>query len=206
MKMPMYRYVFASFVLTVLLLPSCATTKLTSLWRDEAYQDHPRKILVIGILKTPGNRRIFEDEMVKQLKARGTDAVAAYTVLPDGADTSKETLTAKMNELGADAVLISRPVDKKSVTTYVPGTMRAGYPGYAGGWHGYYAYSPGYVVQDEYAVAETNLYDLKTDKLIWTAVSETWINDKNESLIRSFAKVIADNLAGQKVIAEGPAK
>ena len=200
------RYLFSTFVLALLLLPSCATTQLTSVWRDEAYQVQPRKILVIGILKTPGNRRILEDEMVKQLKARGTDAVAGYTVLPEQIEANRETIAATMNEIGADAVLISRPVDKKSVTTYVPGTPQMGYPGYAGGWHSYYTYSPGYVVQDEYAVAETNLYDLKTDKLIWTAVSETWINDKNEGLIRSFAKVIVDSLAGQKVIAARPAK
>jgi hypothetical protein len=195
------RYVLSMFVLALLLLPSCATTKLTSVWRDEAYKDHPRKILVIGMLKTPGNRRIFEDEMVKQLKARGTEAVAGYTVLPEEVETNKETITAKMNELGADAVLISRLMDKKSVTTYMPGTQPASY-----GWHSYYSYSSGYVVQDEYAVVQTNLYDLKTDKLIWTAASETWINDKNPSLIVSFAKVIGDNLAGQKVIAAGPVK
>src|SRR5512134_193892 len=121
------RRFLAVFILAFLLLPSGATTDLTSVWRDDAYQGHPRKILVIGMLKTPGNRRILEDEMVKQLKARSTDAVAAYTVLPDGAGMNRETITAKMNELGADAVLISRLTDKKSVTTYVPGTGRTPY-------------------------------------------------------------------------------
>jgi len=121
MTKPIYRYVLSKFVLALLLLPSCATTKLTSLWRDETYRDHPRKILVIGMLKTPANQRILEDEMVRQLKARGTDAVASYTVLPEQVQANKETITAKMNELGADAVLISRLMDKKSVTTYVPG-------------------------------------------------------------------------------------
>jgi hypothetical protein len=190
------------FVL-VLLLPSCsATTQLTSVWRDQTYQDHPRKILVLGMLKTPGNRRILEDEMVRQLKAHGTDAVAGYTVLPEQIEANKETVTATMNEIGADAVLISRLMDKKSVTTYVPGSP----PPTGYGWQGYYAYNQGHTVQDEYAVVQTNLYDLKTNKLIWTAASETWVSGDNDNLILKFTEVIGDALARQKVISGGPAK
>jgi len=75
------------------------------------------------------------------------------------------------------------------------------------GFHNYYSYNPGYVVQDEYAVVQTNLYDLKTDKLIWTAATETWITgDYSDSLIREYTEVIGDSLARQKVIARGPAK
>jgi hypothetical protein len=192
-------------VLALLTLASCTTTELTSLWRDETYRDHPRKILVIGMLKTPANQRILEDEMVRQLKARGTDAVASYTVLPEQIQANKETITAIMNELGADAVLISRLMDKKSVTTYVHSNPP---PSGYGGWQGYYSSSPGYTVQDEYAVVQTNLYDVKTDKLIWTAATETWISSGEyaDSLIREFSKVIADTLTRQKVIGGGPAK
>jgi hypothetical protein len=203
MTKPIYRYILSTFVLALLLLPSCsATTQLTSVWRDETYRDHPRKILVLGMLQTPGNRRILEDEMVRQLKAHGTDAVAGYTVLPEQIEANKETITAIMNEIGADAVLISRLMDKKSVTTYVPGSP----PPTGYGWQGYYSYNQGYTVQDEYAVVQTNLYDLKTNKLIWTAASETWVSGDNDNLILKFTEIIGDALARQKVIGGGPAK
>lgn len=201
------RYFLSSLVLALMLLPSCSpTTKLASVWKDDGFQNHPKKMMIIGELKNPGNRRIFEDEMVKQLKALGTDAVVSYAAIPERTGVDRDTITAKMNELGADAVLIARVVDKKTVSTYVPGTVRPGYPGYGGGWHGYYAYSQSYTVQDEFAVLQTNLYDLKADKLIWTAVSETWIMESNESLIRSFTKVIIDRLVSDKMLAAGPAK
>lgn len=202
-----FRYFLSSLVLALMLLPSCSpTTKLASVWKDDGFQNHPKKMMIIGELKNPGNRRIFEDEMVKQLKALGTDAVVSYAAIPERTGVDRDTITAKMNELGADAVLIARVVDKKTVSTYVPGTVRPGYPGYGGGWHGYYAYSQSYTVQDEFAVLQTNLYDLKADKLIWTAVSETWIMESNESLIRSFTKVIIDRLVSDKMLAAGPAK
>src|SRR5512139_1007145 len=185
MRISIFRYLLSTFVLALMLLPSCSpTTKLASVWRDNEYLNHPRKMMIIGELKNPGNRRLFEDEMVKQLKALGTDAVVSYVAIPERTGVDRDTITAKMNELGADAVLIARVVDKKTVSTYVPGTVTSGYPGYGGGWHGYYAYSQSYTVQDEFAVLQTNLYDLKADKLIWTAVSETWIMESNESLIR----------------------
>ena len=207
MGISIFRYFLSTFVLVLVLLPSCSpTTKLASVWRDDGYQNHPKKMMIIGEFKNPGNRRLFEDEMVKQLKALGIDAVVSYAAIPERTEVDRETITAKMNELGADAVLIARVVDKKTVSTYVPGTVRPGYPGYGGGWHGYYAYSQSYTVQDEFAVLQTNLYDLKNDKLIWTAVSETWITENNESLIRSFTKVIVERLASDKMLAVGPAK
>jgi hypothetical protein len=140
--------------------------------------------------------------MVRQLKAHGTDAVAGYTVLPEQIEANKETVTAIMNEIGADAVLISRLMDKKSVTTYVPGSP----PPTGYGWQGYYSYNQGHTVQDEYAVVQTNLYDLKTNKLIWTAASETWVSGDNDNLILKFTEIIGDALARQKVIGGGPAK
>jgi len=207
MSVSMSRYFLSMLMLAFVLLPSCSpTTKLASVWRDDGYQTHPKKMMIIGELKNPGNRRLFEDEMVKQLKALGNDAVVSYAAIPERTGVDRDTITAKMNELGADAVLIARVVDKKTVSTYVPGTVRPGYPGYGGGWHGYYTYSQSYTVQDEFAVLQTNLYDLKTDKLIWTAVSETWITENNESLIRSFTKVIIDRLVSDKMLTSGAIK
>jgi hypothetical protein len=201
MGISIIRYFLSTFVLALVLLPSCSpTTKLASVWRDDGYQNHPKKMMIIGEFKNPGNRRIFEDEMVKQLEALGTDAVGSYTAIPERIGVDRDMVTAKMNELGADAVLIARVVDKKTVSTFVPGTVRPGYPGYGGGWHGYYAYSSSSTVQAELAVLQTNLYDLKTDKLIWTAVSETWITENNESLIRS-SPVIIDRLVSDKMLA-----
>jgi len=36
----------------------------------------------MGISSKPDVRRFFEDEFVRELKARGTSAIASYTVIP----------------------------------------------------------------------------------------------------------------------------
>src|SRR3990170_1417317 len=88
---------------------------------DPSYQGRPRKIMVIGVAEKPVSKRIFEDEFVRQLKARGTDAVASYTVMPDEKQGDHAVIAAKMKEQSADAALISRRASKKTVHTSVPG-------------------------------------------------------------------------------------
>jgi hypothetical protein len=184
-----------------LLLSACASTQLTSVWKDPSYQTRPARIMVIGMAKSPLNRRLFEDEFVRQLKSRGTDAIASYTVLPDEQQANQADIAKKVTALGADTVLITRLVSKKVVQVYVPGTPYYPPPFYDT-WPNYYVYgyrymyTPGYVTNDEYAVIETNLYDAKTDKLIWAASSETGINDSDKNLIKSYIKVMVNNMIG----------
>jgi hypothetical protein len=182
-----------------LLLSACASTELNSIWKDPTYQARPVKIMVIGVAKNPINRRIFEDEFVAQLKARGTAAIASYTVLPDRQQSDEEIIATKVKELGADSILITRLVSKKYVQTYVPATHYFP-PPYYGSWssyygHGYrYMYTPGYIAEDEYAIMETNLYEAKNDKLVWAASSETGMLGSDTSLIKGYVGVMVKNM------------
>lgn len=192
-------------MLIAMLITACATTKLTLVWKDQSYQGQPRKIMVIGVTKKPLNKRIFEDEFVRQLKARGTDAVASYTVMPDEKQGDHAVIAAKMKEQGADAVLISRLASKKTMQTYVPGSVYYP-PSYYGTWRDYYGYgyqavyTPGYTAEDEYALMETNLYDAGNDKLIWSASSETEIRGSDQNQIKSYIGVMVNAMADQKLL------
>ncbi len=180
-----------------MLLSACVTTQLTSVWKDPSYQARPAKIMVVAVAKNPIHRRLFEDEFVRQLKSRGTDAIAGYTVLPDGHQGDQALVAKEVSELGADAVLITRLVSKKIVQTYVPGTP----PLFYGTWPEYYGYgyyymsTPGYVANDEYAVIETNLYQASSNKLIWAALSETGV-DSGQGLIQGYIEVMVKNMIG----------
>jgi len=184
-----------------MLLTACATTQLNTVWKDPNYQARPAKIMVIGVARNPINRRLFEDEFVSQLKARGTDAIASYTVLPDRQQDDHVAIAAKVKELGADTILITRLVSKKIVQTYVPGTAYFP-PPYYGSWPDYYGYgynymyTPGYIAEDEYAVIETNLYEARSDKLVWAASSETGISDPDLSVIHGYISVMVKNMIG----------
>ncbi len=192
-------------LLIAFFITACATTRVTSVWKDMSYQGLPHKILVIGVAKKPANRRIFEDEFVRQLKARGTDAIASYTVLTDEKQSDPLVIAAKMKEQGADAVLITRLVSKKTVHTYVPGSVDYP-PPYYGTWQNYYrngydtVYNPGYMAEDTYALIETNLYDAGNDNLIWSASSETEIRGSDQNLIKSYIGVMVNTMADKNLL------
>jgi hypothetical protein len=189
------------FIFIAMLVTACTSTQLTSVWKDPSYQTRPARIMVVGVAKNPLNRRLFEDEFVRQLESRGTDAIASYTVIPDDQQGDQAAIAKKVAELGADTVLITRLVSKKIVRVYVPGSpyfpppFYATWPDYYGyGYH--YMYTPGYIAEDEYAVIETNLYQAKSNKLIWAASSETGINDSDQNLINSYVGVMVKTMIG----------
>ncbi|MGC2165246.1 MAG: hypothetical protein WA632_04450 [Gallionella sp.] len=203
----MIRFLRSTFILLfgLVVLTGCATTQLTSVWKDPAFQARPNKIMVIGMAKNPLNRRLFEDEFVQQLKVHGTDAIASYTVLPDKQQEDQDVIAAKLKELSADSLLITRLISKKTVRVFMPGT--AYYPPpYYGTWPDYYGYgyrylySPSYIAEDEYAVIETNLYQTGNDKLIWAASSETLMTDTNQNMIKSYIDIMVNSMAGNGLL------
>lgn len=196
---------FGFLALAAMLVTACATTELVSVWKDQSYQVRPYKIMIIGVAKNPLNRRIFEDEFVRQLNVHGTEAIASYTVLPDKQKDDQAVIAAKVAELGADTVLITRMVSKKKVQFYVPGTAYFP-PTYYGTWPGYYGYgydamySPGYMAEEEFAVIETNLYEARNDKLVWAASSETGLRGPNPKLIKSYIGIMVKAMSRQGLL------
>jgi hypothetical protein len=179
---------------------ACATTKVTEVWKDPAYQSTPKRIMVIVVAKKPMIRIFTENEFVQQLKARGTDALPTYIGLPQKETLDKGAIVAKIQEMGADAVLIVRYMDTKVVMTGIPNpaaaTSRYNYQN----WYDYYSDASRSSRNEEYAILQTNLYDAKTEKLVWTASSETYLVGSRESLIRSFIATIVKRLSADQVV------
>jgi len=182
------------------MLAACSTTQVKSIWKDPAYLGYPQKIMVIAVAKEPIYRRIVEDEFVSQLKARGTDAIASYTTLPDKSQDDQAAIAKMVVQLDADTVLISRLVSKRSVRVYYPATVSYR-PPYYRKWPEYYRMgyetinAPGYTTKYEYALMETNLYDASNDNLIWAATTETGVENFNQTLIKQYIGTILNNMA-----------
>ena len=117
----------------------------------------------------------------------------------------EQILDDKVNASGSDTILMTRLIDIRKDTQYIPPDYVYAPPSYYyGGWHGYYnrAYmvSPGYTVEYETAVLETNLYDLKNDKLIWSARSDAPTDGNIGKHIKDFARSMINQLAEAKLI------
>lgn len=173
---------FASFLLLVV-LGACTSTKFSAVWKDDTYEGHPKKIMVISTFQNPANRRLFEDDLVKLLKDRGTDAVMSYTVMPDPAVSDKNVIALHAKELDADAVLINKPLGTKTDETRSPfGTY-----------------------ENLYINTQTDVYDMKSNRLILRVTAETWIRqDVPYSIhIQSYTKDLVQKLSKKGLLKKG---
>ena len=200
MKKNAERFVLISAA-CIFLFSSCATTKLTMSWKDTAFKKTIQKIIVIGVSGKAANRNFFEDEFVRRLKEHGVDAVASYDTIPFEALPNKNMVAAKIRRSGADTVIVTRLVDRKTVQTYIPGQAYV-VPNNYYRWGSYYQYvqTPGRMVENRYAYAETNLYDVDGEKLIWSAGTETEESGTVQDIMQSFVNVMINKLAADKLI------
>lgn len=192
-------------------LTSCAaSTQLTSSWADPAAQNRNfKKIVVVGATPKAATRRMYEDDFAAELRTRGIDAVASYTFAGEG-QMDKDAAIAKLKEIGADGVIVTRLVDKETVQTYYPPTYSsvAAPSAYYGGWYGYYSMgysymsSPGYVAENQVYRIESNLYDVTNDKLAWSGLTETTLSsgDAPENEIHPFIEAIVYDMEKKKII------
>jgi hypothetical protein len=190
-----------------MLLVSCATTEIKSVWNDASYQGGPLlKIVVMSLAKNQTIKRLYEDEFVSQLKAHGVQAIPGYTVVPQEKMADENYISEKVKELGADAILITRLVDKKTIQTYYPPEIYYTPAPYYRGWHGYYRTSyqymmtTGYTAQQEAVVLETNIYSTQDNKLIWSALSETFLEGSSEKLIYSLVEKLIKDMAAKDLL------
>ena len=183
---------FTLFALTagLLFFSACASTSVKSVWKDPQYTAKLDKLLVIGVAKDEGIRRTFEDRMVSLLSQKGVEATPSYRVIPADEIKDKAAVEAKIRESGSAAVLVTRVVDVRKEKQFIPPSYAYAPPRhYYGGWHDYYTWAypatPGYTVEYETLALETNVYDVASGKLVWSARSDAYAEEGVGKLIES---------------------
>ncbi|MGE5894333.1 MAG: hypothetical protein ACM34I_09785 [bacterium] len=185
--------VLIAFVALVVIGLSCTTTKFTGSWKDPSFSGSPyAKILVIGIFRQPGGRNLYEDIFAQQLKKRGIEAIPSHLVLPSDAKLTKDVIVQKVKEMGLDSVLLTRLVDS---VTY------QNIPGYYYNYWDYAQASNAFIIQADIGYLETNFYDAKTEKLVWSGSSTTQVGfESDEGVVHSATGAIANRMAEEHLI------
>jgi hypothetical protein len=175
---------------------------MTDVWKDKTYQGKAGKIIVIMVARSPENRVMFEDRFVGELNNRGNNAFQSYRIIPFEQLRNKELVKSKIRDSGADTVLVSRLVDNKTIESYRPGLIYV-VPAYYYDWWGYYNVAfvdYGYTGDVSVAYIETNLYDVKTEKLIWSGHSKTERTYGEQELITAFVKLMIKKIESAGII------
>ena len=194
-------WLLAWWAAAALLLAGCASTTLRVAWFDTGYAGGAfKRILVVGVGGSLADRRVFEDMFAQKLVATGVQGVPGYQFLSEAVRSNESAWNDGIAKSGADGLLIVRVlrVDQKTrvSTTLVPGPMYGPY----GGWWGPTWYAVPDVQQYETATVETDLFEVNTRSVVWSATTETFNPTTVAKETPGFADLIIGQLAARGLV------
>jgi hypothetical protein len=204
-------FIIAIATLPFLLMRCSSGTRVTSSWKAP---DAPssaaafKKVMVVALLtdKDRSLQQAMETVMVNELTAKGISAASAYQMY--GPRSLNEAQAKRLfKNSGADGILTIVLLDKTKEKNYVPGnvTYQPGGPYYSRFW-GYYRYSydriytPGYYTTNTSYFWESNLYDLRNNKLVYSVQTESFDPSSATTLAKEYSRKITENMMKEGVL------
>jgi hypothetical protein len=177
------------FVLCALatLVCSCAATSVKKTWKSPECQQPVGKIAVLAIEERGLVRQGFENRFVRELSKAGAPGLVTFDLLSlPQIKEDKRAAADRFRASGAEAILIMRLVDvgtayresragKERYTPVVTGVDTTGWYDYFS--VGYMDMSSTYGNLTQTVSIETSLYDLKTEKRLWSGLTRTIVRE-----------------------------
>ncbi|MBL7747979.1 MAG: hypothetical protein JNM19_11155 [Chitinophagaceae bacterium] len=201
-----------TIIILLLVAVGCTTSKITSSWKESSHVPKLyNKVMVLGLIRE-SDRTIqenMENHLVGDLKDLGYNAVSSMGEYgPKAFDNmTEEEAIGKIKNGGIDAVVTIVLLDKEKERKYVPGnTHYSPYGYYYNRFWGYRAtlyrriYEPGYYVTDTKYFWESNLYDMVTQKLVYSVQTQSFDPANTESLGHEYGQLIMQDMVKNNVI------
>jgi len=207
---------------------STAATTLTGSWKDPEAAGY-NNFMVVALTKKLPVRTMVEEDIARRLKREGVKGSKSLDVIPhtETVETQEDKKAAvdKIESLGHDAIITVTLVKKDEERRYVPGSTQYA-PANVGVGSGYYnpatganqgqgtygafgTYymgaatlynTPGYYEENKVYFLESNLYDVKTRKLVWSAQSKTFDGGDIGIASRDFSYVMVEAMKKENLI------
>lgn len=193
------------FLLSFLFL-SCSTTRITSEWKTEIPGSVVSgKILILGLVRDNDRsvRENMEKHLTEDLREMGYGAVSSYSAFgPKTFEGLSETAALEqLRNNNIDLVLTVVLLDKERERYYHHGYFYySPFFYYYNNFWGYQMmmnsriYQPGYYVTDTRYFWESNLYDLREKKLLWSVQTQSFDPSSTERMAHDYGEKISENL------------
>lgn len=167
-------------VTLVLMFAACSPkAKITSSWIDPSLNGYgANNILVIGVSRNENHLKLFENVFVDQLTKTNIQAMASYKVIGHVLEPDRKIVETAVLKTGASSVLITHVVGHQTETQHYSGTAHFVPGGFYNSMYDYYGqtfhaiYTPPSAISRTTVRLESNLYDVTTASLIWSAQSD----------------------------------
>lgn len=203
-----YKYTVTCLLICSFFFSACSANRLLSSWTEKSLDQYTLgKVLVVGVANDETKRRIYEDTFVSSLEKIDVLAVPSYTICKQAIEPSTEDLKEVVEKSEAGAVLITHLVGKNeadyshpsqqinSIDTHFSHGLYRYYPAIY-----YSVYAPGNYSGTTKVILETNLYDVQTEKLIWSARSESIDPVMTRKYYQKLISLFLDDLVKQNII------
>lgn len=202
----------------VLFMAACSSTNITNSWKDENMSAaNMKKVLVLAMVpeKERNLRQQMENEMADNLRKQGYTAVSAFEEFgPKAFAGMKETDVMKqLCNSNIDGVITMVLLDTEKEESYNPGSVR--YEPYAVRYNRFYGYfqtfyqrvyTPGYYTSSTRYFFETNLWDVRSNKMLYSAQSESFDPNSAGQIAKEVAEAVLKDMQKKNVLAGSVAK
>ena len=194
------------------ILSGCTSTSITYSWKAEKTSSLDyKKILVVGIVNygDMNLREKMEKHLSDDLAEKGYNAAPSLNAYgPKSFEEKNEnTILHNIKKDGYDALLTIVLLNKEKEKYYRPARVYyTPYAVYYGHFWGYYTtiydrtYEPGYYSESTSYFWESNLYDVKSKKLVYAVQTKSFDPSSVEKLAHEYGKSICNDLIKKKVI------
>jgi len=196
-------YKFLAFLLVFSFLPACAVTKFHSVTIDDSYTGGPiKKVLIVGVANERRSRLMFERIFAEEFGKRGVEAVASHKVIILPKDLTEKRIVREAGKLGVDAVLVTFVIGvKDKYLTYDPANVqRTTRAKLNWNWVNTYASEPITYTKTESVRLSTNIFERKTEKLVWNGISETVQMESVKEVIDSLCEAVLKEIRKKGLI------
>jgi len=186
------------------LVVSCASpSRLIGSWQNDDYSKRTmRKVMVIAVTADVRVRKMAEAEFVRQFQERKVQAVPSLDLLGTQTEINRENVEKALVGTDIDAVFTIRVADERSEETEVPDARRnyTEPPSYYYNFYDYHERSsasistPGYTATSQIYLLESNLYDVGTADLMWTATTQTTDPRSAEDALPPLSRILMKSL------------
>ena len=185
------------------LLTACNTVKVSS-WTDPEFKNRPiGKTVVLGVSESTSMSRQYEDLFVNRLLELGVETASLHASVTITNQLDKNLLDALLKENGVDTIIVTRALSETErnqvVTTGYSATPYNNYYGYYG--YGYsLSYNSADVVSFMEFELETNLYDVETERLVWSGRKVVYDDRSDLTNMKAIIKGVVKDLRKQGMI------
>ena len=186
---------------------SCAPESTLHVWRNENYPQKMGKTLVIFVTDIDYVRNHFENLFAGRLGDSGVEALQGNRVMRQlGTRPEREAVVAEVRMLGIENIILARAVSKDEYSRLIPEDAYIVPVDYNTGWNSFYTDSfsivtdPLIVYDAKYFTVVTNIYDVRSDMLVGSYLSQVGAETSRDKAVNLFIEMVLKELTRSKLL------